>query len=57
MAAEMEDATTFLEGLSALCSDISSMLTKTQLLALDVDPRVPYEDSNVRDHESAKECS
>ncbi len=48
MAGEMEDAVTFLDRISVDYPDVLSLLDSSQLLALDMDPRKPFETHNVR---------
>ena len=43
----MEDAVTFLENVSSQYPNVSALLSKTQLLALDMDPKEPFDDTNV----------
>ena len=40
----MEDAVTFLESARKVYSDVTLLLNKTQLLALDKDPNLPFND-------------
>lgn len=40
----MEDAVTFLETAKKLYSDVTLLLNKSQLLALDMDPKQPFTD-------------
>lgn len=54
MAGKMEDAVTFLEGISAEYPDITSLLDSPQLLALDMDPGEPFKTSDVRNLCSSK---
>ena len=46
----MEDAVTFLERAKAVYSDVTLLLNKTQLLALDKDPNEPFGDTVSDDH-------
>ncbi len=48
MAAEMEDAVTFLQRVSDQYSDVTSLLSTPQLLALDMNPKEPFQNDNVR---------
>ena len=47
----MEDAVTFLETAKAVYSDVTLLLNKTQLLALDNEPNEPFGDTVSGDHQ------
>ena len=47
METEVEDAVTFLENVSSQYPNVPALLSKTQLLALDMDPKEPFDDTNV----------
>ncbi len=48
MAAEMEDAVRFLERVSTQYYAITSLLSNSQLLALDMNPKEPFQNDDVR---------
>ncbi len=47
-AEDSEDAVSFLERARKKCPDVALLLNTVQLLALDLDPTVPFSESSVR---------